>query len=349
MTPPVIRLIATDLDGTLTGKDDPFSLYPVFSERLDFFFQHYDAEWAVCTGRSLRSFKSVIEPLMAIGIAPRYVIIHHAYIYRLGRRRYSPLLLWNAGIRFHLWSISLHLRGTLNAWKRQVQRMIPGVVSLYHRRNRLCMRFRTDEEAARVATMLREKANPFKQLRVFHFLREVDVRTVPFTKGMALAELASRLDIRSSEILAIGNGHNDISMLDGMAAGCTGCPANAEVDVIERVHQSGGHIAASRHLKGVIEVMDAWRDGTVNSALPASWVPNEQQENPRSVGRRMNHSGLPGIRDARHKAIWLGWLVVYTVLVVFANYGLIPFSGLILKPFTLVTTLVTHLFQMVNL
>jgi len=63
----------------------------------------------------------------------------------------------------------------------------------------------------------------------------------------------------------------------------------------------------------------------------------------------MNHSGLPGIRDARHKAIWLGWLVVYTVLVVFANYGLIPFSGLILKPFTLVTTLVTHLFQMVNL
>lgn len=347
--PRPIRLIATDLDGTLDGNGCAITRYQDFADRLERYHARYGAEWAVCTGRSLHSFESVLKPLQTLGITPKYVIVHHAYIYKRGRHGYWPHLLWNAGIRFQVWSSSLYLRGALNEWHRMVRGMNDHVTTVYHRRDRLCLRFRTEESAEAAAELLRKKAAVFKHLRVFHYLLEVDVRTVPFTKGMALSELAQRLGVRNAEILAIGNGHNDISMLDGEAAGATGCPVNAEVDVMDTVHRSGGHVAQSRALDGVIEVLDAWLDDTVNSALPAWWTPNTQQKNPKSMGRRMNHPSRHHHAPAPRGALWVGILAAYTVLVVFASFGIVPFSGLIMKPFSLVAGLVERVMQMLML
>lgn len=280
--------------------------------------------------------------MRVLGVEPKYLIIHHAFIYRRGKRGYWPHLLWNISIRFQMWSSALYLRGALTEWHHLVNRMTPGVTTLYHRRNRLCLRFRTEGEAEAAAGLLRQKASVFKHLRVFHYLQEVDIRTVPFTKGMAINELAARIEVRPSEILTIGNGLNDISMLDGTSSALTGCPANAEVDVMETVHRSAGHVATQRGLAGVIEIMDAFLAGTVNSALPEWWVPNRQQKNPNSSGRKLNH---PSRQQRRHPqssrvALQLGLLVAYTVLVVLASFGVIPFSGFIMKPFMLVSKLV---------
>jgi HAD superfamily hydrolase (TIGR01484 family) len=346
-----IRLIATDLDGTLEGHGCAITRYQDFAERLDRYKQRYGAEWVVCTGRSLHSFESVLKPLKTLGIEPEYVIVHHAYIYSRGHGGYWPHMLWNAGIRFQVWSSSLYLRGALNEWHRMVRGMNDHVTTVFHRRNRLCLRFRTEEAAAAAAALLREKAAVFKLLRVFHYMLEVDVRTVPYTKGMALSELAQRLGIRNAEILAIGNGHNDISMLDGEAAGAMGCPVNAEVDVMETVSRSGGHVAQSRGLEGVIEILDAWLDDTVKSELPAWWTPNKQQKNPKSMGRRMNHPGQHQQAPSPRMALWLGVLAGYTVLVVFASFGVVPssISGLVMKPFTLVARLVEWVMQALGL
>lgn len=346
--PRPIRLIATDLDGTLDGNGCAITRYQDFADRLERYHERYGAEWVVCTGRSLRSFESVLKPLQALGIEPKYVIVHHAYIYKRGRRGYWPHLFWNASIRFHVWSSTLYLRGALNEWQRMVRGMNDHVTTVFHRRNRLCLRFRAEESAEAAAELLRKKAAVFKHLRVFHYMQEVDVRTVPFTKGMALGELAQRLGIGNADILAIGNGHNDISMLDGEAAGATGCPVNAEVDVMETVHRSGGHVAQSRGLDGVIEVLDAWLDDTVSSELPVWWTPNKQQKNPKSIGRRMNHPGRHHHAPAPRAALWVGILAAYTVLVVFASFDVIPYAEQIMKPFTLVAGLIDRLMKMVT-
>jgi hydroxymethylpyrimidine pyrophosphatase-like HAD family hydrolase len=346
MATPVIKLITTDLDGTLVGGGNEFALFKDFADRLLVYRQRFGAQWAICTGRSMHSFEAVLAPMRAMGIEPDYVIIHHAFIYRRGWRGYWPHLIWNAGIRFQVWSSALYLRGALNEWLRMVRGMTKGVTTIYHRSNRLCLRFRTEEDAESAAELLRRKASVFKHLRVFHYMQEVDVRAVPFTKGMAMSELADRIRVKHSEILAIGNGHNDISMLDGSSAAYTGCPANAEVDVMETVHNSGGHVATQRGLEGVIEILDAYLAGTVNSVLPEWWVPNRQQKNPNSGGRNMNHPGRrSGGRQSSRVALQLGVLAVYTVLVVLASFGVIPFSGVIMKPFTLVSKVVERLLQ----
>lgn len=347
--PEPIRLIATDLDGTLDGNGCAISRYQAFAALLTRYHDRFGTEWVVCTGRSLHSFESVLKPLQTLGIAPAYVIVHHAYIYRRTRRGYLPHLFWNLSIRFQVWSSSLYLRGALNEWHRMVRGMFDHVTTVYHRRNRLCLRFRTEEDADSAAELLRKKATVFKHLRVFHYMHEVDVRTVPFTKGMALTELALRLGIANAGILAIGNGHNDISMLDGEAAGATGCPANAEVDVMETVHQNGGHIANARGLDGVIQILEAWLEDKVNSELPPWWTPNKKQKNPKSMGRTMNHPGRHHRHHASKAAVWVGVLTVYTVLVVFASFRLVPFSGFIMKPFTLVASLVERMMQTLGL
>lgn len=340
-----IKLIATDLDGTLIGSANEFSLYETFGERLSAWRAKHGVLWVACTGRSLKSFLHLFSPMSTMGLAPDYIIIRHAYIYRLTRFGYRPHYAWNFFIRYHIWSSKLYIRDALNQWHRLITGMTEGVSTIYHRRNRLCLRFSSEETAEAAADVLKQKAREFKHLRVFQYLQEVDVRTVPFTKGLALGELGAHLGISPVHTLAIGNGHNDISMLDGSVAKFTGCPANAEVDVMAVVHHVGGHIASQKVLGGVIEIMDAYRDGIVNSALPEWWTPNKEKRNPRSIHRMMNH---PSKKHRRHRhprvaAGWLALLIAYAVLLVFASFELIPFSGLILKPFTMLMHVVQRI------
>lgn len=191
MASPSIKLIVTDLDGTLIGGDNEFALFAKFAERLRLYREQYGAQWVICTGRSMHSVETLLEPMRTMGIEPEYVIIHHAYIYRRGWRGYWPHVFWNLAIRFHVWSSTLYLRGAINEWHRLVRNMTKGVKTVYHRHNRLCLRFRKEEDAAAAAELLRRKSSVFKYLRVFQYMLEVDVRMVPYTKGMSVSELAA--------------------------------------------------------------------------------------------------------------------------------------------------------------
>lgn len=238
------------------------------------------------------------------------------------------------------------MKDAIREWYKLVMNMTDKVTTVYHRKNRLCLRFDNEEDAQAVAKLLGKKSQEFKHLRVFHFMQEVDVRMVPFTKGLALEELAIRLGIGASNILTIGNGHNDISMLDGVVAKFMGCPENAETDVMAVVSKSGGHVASRKFMGGVIDVIDAYLENHVSSELPEWWVANKEKKNPRSVKRQMNHPPKPQKSDKR-KIITIGTIVmiIYSVLLVFANFGIIPFSDIIRKPVLLAMELVVKILE----
>lgn len=344
-----IKLLATDLDGTLFGKYGELPLYGEFRKRLKTLRVKHDALWVISTGRSLRSFKHLFSPMEMMDIAPDYVIIKHAYIYQRKRNSYRPHYIWNFLIRYHIWSSRLYMKEAIQKWYRMVMDTTDGVTTVYHQRNRLCLRFASEKDAQAVAGLLHEKAREFKHLRVFKFAKEVDIRAIPFTKGLALEELSTRLGIGASTILSIGNGHNDISMLDGIVAKATGCPNNAETDVMATVNKSGGHIAPRPFLGGVIDVIDAYLEDSVNSELPARWVANTATKNPKSTMRQMNH---PPKEMKHHKrktiTICIIIMIVYAVLLAFANFGVIPFSGLIRKPVSLIMGLLVNIIELIS-
>lgn len=344
-----ISLLATDLDGTLIGGGTgELSLYEDFRQALDLLRRKYGALWVVSTGRSLHSFERVFSAMRLMDILPDYVIVRHAYIYRRTKSgRYRPHHSWNFQIRYHIWSSRLYIKDALNSWYQMILDTVDSVTTVYHRRNRLCLRFDSETEADTVAAILRKKAKGFKYLRVFQFSQEVDVRMVPFTKGLALGELADRLGIAPANILAIGNGHNDISMLDGRSARMTGCPQNAETDVMAVINTSRGHIAERKLLGGVIDVINAYLNDSVNSELPDWWQDTRLQKNPKSSGRYMNHP--PKARRRKRKkitAIVLVLAILYAVLLVFANFGVLPGSGLIRKPLVLFMNLLMKIIDL---
>ncbi len=330
--PPILRLIVTDLDGTLIGNANEFALYDEFQKQLDHMRARHGAVWVVCTGRTLRSFRHFIEPMQTMGVAPEYAIIRHAYVYRHTRLGYRPHLTWNFWILMHLLISRLHIHSAINEWHALITGMTRHVTTIYRKRNRLCLRFDREEDAEAATEILTEKAREFRHLRVFRYLREVDIRMVPFTKGLAVYDLASRLGIPREEILAIGNGHNDISMLDGRIAKFTGCPGNAESAVMEIVHASGGHIAREHCLGGVVQILNAYLDGTIDSSLPPWWSPAASGLNPHTKGWSSRPPRRPGGRRKSRASALIFVAVCYAVLVVFASFDLMPFSDWIMKP-----------------
>jgi len=336
-------MIATDLDGTLIGSANEFPLYSKFRDRLGELRKNHGMIWVACTGRSISSFRSFFSPMRMMGLMPDFVIVDHAYIYEVGQYGCIPHVLWNLRIRYLIWASKLFANQAIDEWHDMITSVSLGVSTIRRRDERLCLRFDSEESAKVAADMLREKIKPYPHLQVFSYLKEVEVRSVPFTKGLALSELAHHLEIPASEILAIGNGHNDISMMSKKVAHLVGCPSNSEPEVMETVHKEGGHIARYRSLSGVLEILDVYEKGTVNSNLPEGWVPPERRDE--SFKRSSHHGRRTSPRVIRTWLLIV--LVIYVVLNVFASFNLIPFvSQYITWPYRMLMSVLEKLIIM---
>lgn len=341
-----IRLIATDLDGTVIGKGDEYFLYEQFRDKLNDIRRTNNALWAVCTGRRLKSFRKLFDSMRIIGIVPDYVIIKHAYIYSRTSFGYFPHVLWNLQIGYSKWLSRVTVARAIKRWQSVVLRNVKGARTMAMSKDRLCLQFNTPAEAATAAELLKKQVEGYRYIRVFPYVKEVDVRCIPYTKGLSLSELCKHIGCGPDNVLAIGDGHNDISMFGPEVAMYTGCPANSEPEVISAVHETGGHIAEKPFLAGVVEVVDAHINGEVLSALPEWWVDPSKGANPRRARR-------PSKEAQDKKALRRGVLFAmsaYAVITVLASFRLIPFvSGLIMKPMYIIVKITLDVMEFFGL
>lgn len=335
----IIRLLTTDLDGTLIGSANDFPLYNDFRDRVNRLRDRYGTLWVPCTGRSMRSFKAFFAPMRMMGLRPDYVIIRHAHIFALSRYGYMPHVFWSLHVAYMLWTNQWYVREAINDWHRTITGGALGVRTVIKKKNRLRLRFNSEDAAAVAADLLRDRVKTYPHLKVFHYLREVDLRTVPFTKGLAISELSRHLGIPPDEILAIGNGHNDISMLSGEMAHMTGCPANSEPEVMAVVRAAKGHIASKPSLSGVLQILDAYTGGQVVSELPGDWQDPSHMDNPNRDRPPKRHS-----KPFPWPKVFLIAATIYAVLLVFASFGMVPLADRLMAPFRLLERLINAIF-----
>ncbi len=323
-----IRLIATDLDGTLIGSANELPLYTDFRDQIDGLREGNGAIWVACTGRSHRSFREFFRPMQRMGLMPDYVILRHALIYRRTRIGFVPHFVWNISILLKLRRESVESSSAIDEWHESLTAGAIGVATIRRAKNRLGLRFESVESAAVAADMLHKKVAGYRHLKLFVFGSDLEVRMIPATKGLALSELCAYLDIERDQVLAIGDGQNDISMLDGSAAGMVGCPANADAEVLELVHHKGGHVAPHRALRGVMDVIGAYQENRVCSHLPENWAPVRAPSNPARLRKR----GQTAVqrRPKSHPLMFAA--IAYIGVLVFACFDLLPFSAWIRKP-----------------
>ncbi|MCE9613155.1 MAG: HAD hydrolase family protein [Lentisphaerae bacterium] len=339
--PAEIRLIATDLDGTLIGSANELPFYTDFNDQLERLRGLHGTIWAACTGRKFSSFWEFFHPMRRMGLLPDYVIVRHAYIYRRTAVGFLPHIVWNISILLRLWREGRAAHEAIDHWHETLTAGAIGVSTIRRSSRRLGLRFDSPESASVAANLLRQEIKEYRHLHVTNYGSDVDVRTIPSTKGLALSELAHYLDIERENILTIGNGSNDISMLDGAVAGMVGCPSNSDADVIEVVHKAGGHVASHRALRGVMDVLDAYTEGTVCSDLPRDWTPAVEPSNP---ARSRISKGASRRKNPRSHPLLFA-TIAYTALLTFACFDTLPYSSWIRKPLDLLITVVVHAFS----
>ena len=76
-----------------------------------------------------------------------------------------------------------------------------------------------------------------------------------FHKGSSLSEIARFYRLSSRRCFVMGDGHNDLEMLDPAHAEMSACPANAVDEVRDKVTAIGGLITRARHGAGAVEAL----------------------------------------------------------------------------------------------
>jgi HAD superfamily hydrolase (TIGR01484 family) len=248
-----IRLLSTDFDGTLIGHEPDARTAASLAEALSG-LRAAGAVWAVNTGRQLWFALEGLEHAH-LPHDPDYVLTSEKDIFRrVGEGDWEAFGDWNARTEERTADLFGRAGHVLDAIGDMVATE-DGLEILYE--NGRIAGLMTSDAATMdvVAARIVEVAADVPE---FSFNRnDVWMRFAhrEIHKGSSLAELARLLGIPREEVLAIGDHHNDIPMLDGTAAGMVACPANA-VDKVKRlVLEQGGYVSPQSWGEGVADAI----------------------------------------------------------------------------------------------
>jgi len=254
-----IRLLSTDFDGTLIGHEPDARTAVSLSSALQD-LRARGAVWAVNTGRQLWFALEGLEHAR-LPHDPEFVLSSEKEIYRrIEEGSWEAFGDWNARTEERTADLFGRAGHVLEAIREMTSRE-DGIEILY--------------ENGRVAGLMTADATTMDAVAVRIREAAVDVPEFSFNrndvwmrfahreihKGSSLAELARLLGIPRDEVLAIGDHHNDLPMLDGSAAAMVACPGNAVEEVKRVVRANGGYVSphpwgegvadAIRHFSGV--------------------------------------------------------------------------------------------------
>ena len=251
-----LDLICTDLDGTVFGQTPRVEELSHLSNLMRRCAQQWRTRWVIATARPMKDLRPALHELLTFGMAPHYVITEDALIYE--RRRsggFSPFWLWNLNIIFQRFSAGRKSVRHVSAWRSEIQTMFPSARNMSEQTVDLWLEFDSENDAERAEIILRDRVADTAHFDVFRWGCELFLAPAAGTKGQALRKLMSKLGIDQRRVLAIGDGPNDISMLDGSAAGLPACVGNALPHVKDVVTEAGGYVCENDDAGGVIEAL----------------------------------------------------------------------------------------------
>jgi len=248
-----IRLLSTDFDGTLIGHEPDARTADALSSALQD-LRRRGAVWAVNTGRQLWFALEGLEHAH-LPHDPEFVLSSEKDIYRrVGDGDWEAFGEWNAHTERRTINLLESARHILDAIS--VMSSTDKNVEILYENGRVAGLMTADTGTMdRIVDKIRALAVDVPE---FSFNR--NMVWMRFThrdihKGSALAELARLLGIPREEVLAIGDHHNDIPMLDGSAATMVACPANAVDEVKDVVRAANGYISPFAWGEGVADAI----------------------------------------------------------------------------------------------
>jgi hypothetical protein len=247
-----IRLLSTDFDGTLVAHGSDPALDPGCLEHIAQ-LQETGVLWAINTGRSVELLESGLMDF-EFPVHPDFILTSERDIFRPASNggKWEPYGDWNERVARDHAELFHSARSVLAEVVDFVNQKTKARL-LYHSAGVEGLVAESEEELERVTKFIdgaRGKQPKFHYQRNTVYLRFCHA---DYHKGAALAELSRLLQIPREQILAAGDHHNDISMLDGRFASYPVCPANAIAEVKEVVASAAGYVASKPCGAGVHE------------------------------------------------------------------------------------------------
>jgi HAD superfamily hydrolase (TIGR01484 family) len=247
-----IKLISTDFDGTIFAEFEN----PPIAESLQELIgdlQKRGAKWVINTGRDMSSLMEALARAK-ISIEPDHLVLVEREIHTHEGVRYVGLDEWNTECaRAHE---ELFARIRLD-----MPRLTEWVNSRFHATiyedpySPFCLIAGNNGDADAINHYLDEYCCTVPNLVVMRNDVYARLSHAAYNKGTALAELARRLGISTSEIFAAGDHLNDLPMLSKKYAGWIAAPQNAIEPVKNQIRLQKGFISGLPHGFGTADAL----------------------------------------------------------------------------------------------
>jgi len=247
-------LLSFDFDGTLVIPDDEPAVVPEFFEMMRMMRDSHKTYWGINTGRSLMQTVQGLADAR-FPFLPDYIIAREQEIYMPNDfGRWVGVSAWNKRCHKEHHRLFRKCRRFLHNLRQWVEAETAAVWGT-----------QDEEPAGIVASTASEMDMIVSKIdEVLHLKPKLSYQRNgiylrfshdQYHKGSAMTEVARLCGLSAHKIFAIGDGHNDLDMLDSSMAGLIACPANACAEVREQVEASGGYVAGMAASAGTIEAL----------------------------------------------------------------------------------------------
>lgn len=246
-------LIALDLDGTSVRYDPRLEMDPALIEYINS-LRPQGVSWVMNSDRYTDTMTD-IAGLLESEKKPAAILSCQRFIHLLNSdNSYMSFSPWNTKqmqVHEKLWS---NIAPFFNDWRKAVEKNYTIIDSVI---NELVFAFMVPADQTQELRELMQKfIEPWPEAQVSGNQEWTFILHSSFSKGRVLRKCAELLSVSSRNIIAVGDGINDITMLDGSVTPLVGCPANACPKVIKAVTEAGGVVAESEAAAGALQVLE---------------------------------------------------------------------------------------------
>ena len=244
MNQPPSAIICLDLDGTSVEHDDIHAWFSDAVARRLNEAAHHGAVWCANSGRNADNQYGMIQACRTLAVLPFAILAGERYIFNVHpstgvMRQRQP---YNRLARQKARDINARVKNVLAPHLAEVEADF-AVAECYPSEEFVGWLLAESADPAVFAGRIKALLAPVGDAQVLRNGQWVIVLHADFGKGLVLADATRELGVPRERILAVGDQHNDMDMLDGRRAGFVGCPSDADAEVVAAVGHAGGRVA----------------------------------------------------------------------------------------------------------
>ncbi len=259
----MIRLIALDFDGTLLTHHPDGRFVAERTRELLATACAQGVEAGIVTGNTWWHVRKVLAGCGVDwdGLFPSYVISNENFIHRKVNGRMQPDAEWNTAISQAMGRLTSWLAGFYYEVYPELEELgIPFGCNLTGDYGMLVGSPDGEEAAERIRVWLTERVRDVPYARVHRNRGNSNIvlshsHLGPAGKGASLWRLAQSMGIQADEVLAVGDGLNDLDMLDETYGFHCGTPGDAADVVKDVVLRREGFVAEQPSSEGLAQIL----------------------------------------------------------------------------------------------